>query len=382
MTHYIQSSAGCFTDSSGNPNQAFSDTVSWRFDTNDPAPVITGILPSNGEGGVASSANLYIGFNELVQFGTGTVSIFRSDGTLVDLIAVSSQTSGITDNYAVIVPHIYFQLNTTYYVQIQAGCFKDAGGNPSPGIVNSSSWRFDTNEVSPIVTALYPANGETEIASAADLYIRFDKPVKVGAGSISIYSASGLADQINVSGVSINGNVVKIVSNIYFGSGKAYYIHFPDGCFTGLTGQPVAGIVNSTDWRFTAAATSIGITVNRILPYPHFLSLKLYSDDGKNTFLGELSTNTFSSNGIFNTFGNYGSRFSQTSIWITFGSYGGKYESYSAFYPSSTHPPIVNGTNSSGTKAVAVITKNKYLPTNYQIIDPDSLKALLTANGY
>jgi hypothetical protein len=74
-------------------------------------------------------------------------------------------------------------------------------------------------------------------------------------------------------------------------------------------------------------------------PIAPTLTLYLVGDDGK--FLGELTTNEFHSDGIFNEFGPYGSKFSSTSIWNEFGRYGSDFSTYSAFNEFASKPPLI-----------------------------------------
>lgn len=85
--------------------------------------------------------------------------------------------------------------------------------------------------------------------------------------------------------------------------------------------------------------------------------LILVADDDKATFLGELTTNEFDSDSIFNKFGTYGNEFSTKSIWNEFGRYGGEFSRYSPFNEFSLHPPmIIDGDG----RVVGYLTVNKY----------------------
>ncbi|MNI66459.1 hypothetical protein D3C73_1220220 [compost metagenome] len=66
----------------------------------------------------------------------------------------------------------------------------------------------------------------------------------------------------------------------------------------------------------------------------------LYSNDGK-TFLGNISTNTYAADSIFNEYGIYGSKYSATSISNEYSIYGGPYSDESAFNKFATKPPIL-----------------------------------------
>ncbi|GAB1351397.1 hypothetical protein MASR1M12_01270 [Erysipelotrichia bacterium] len=104
------------------------------------------------------------------------------------------------------------------------------------------------------------------------------------------------------------------------------------------------------------------------------LALYLYSDDGKNLFLGNLTTAANDTNGVFNRYGDYGSEYKNSSIWYSYGAYGSSTGQYSAFNLYSHHPPKI--INQDG-KVVGYLSKNKFLTTTLPIIDPANLKATL-----
>lgn len=80
---------------------------------------------------------------------------------------------------------------------------------------------------------------------------------------------------------------------------------------------------------------------------------ELYARDGK--FLGSLA-DRYSSNSIFNKYGNYGSKYSSTSIWNRYGTYGGEYSNYSPFNRYSNDGPRIVKNR----RVIAVLTANKY----------------------
>lgn len=94
----------------------------------------------------------------------------------------------------------------------------------------------------------------------------------------------------------------------------------------------------------------------------------ILAQDPGNTFLGKVD-NEFSSESIFNEFGNYGSEFSSTSIWNEFSNFGSEFSSYSAFNEFTSTPPMLvkNG------KVIGYLTRNKFLRGS---LSPNILRAL------
>lgn len=94
----------------------------------------------------------------------------------------------------------------------------------------------------------------------------------------------------------------------------------------------------------------------------------LYSDEPKPVYLGKLTTNSYDSESVYNTYGNYGSKYSQTSIFNTYSNYGSDYSMYSAFNPYASNPPIIYDSNFN---IVGKLTANTYLANGYcwEVID-------------
>ena len=86
--------------------------------------------------------------------------------------------------------------------------------------------------------------------------------------------------------------------------------------------------------------------------------LIIVADDYNYTYLGELTTNTYDSDSIFNEYGTYGSKYGSKSIWSKYGTYGSEYSSYSPFNPYAFSPPmIVDGDYN----VVGRLTVNEYM---------------------
>ena len=94
----------------------------------------------------------------------------------------------------------------------------------------------------------------------------------------------------------------------------------------------------------------------------------IIAQDPENTFLGKIE-NEFSSESVFNEFGNYGSEFSSRSIWNEFSSFGSEFSSYSPFNEFASTPPMIikNG------RVIGYLTRNKFLRG---ALSPNILRAL------
>jgi hypothetical protein len=109
------------------------------------APTATGFNPANAATGVALNGNLLITFSENIQKGsTGNIIVKRfSDNTTVQTTAVTAATVTVSTNTATI-PFSGLAYSTAYYVNIDAGTFRDLAANNYAGISNTSTWGFTT----------------------------------------------------------------------------------------------------------------------------------------------------------------------------------------------------------------------------------------------
>lgn len=81
---------------------------------------------------------------------------------------------------------------------------------------------------------------------------------------------------------------------------------------------------------------------------------KLYSYDGK-TYLGEISSNVYGIDNIFNEYGTYGSSYSAKSVWNEYGTYGSRYSANSINNKYATEPPVIISDNG---EFVGYLTEN------------------------
>ena len=109
----------------------------------------------------------------------------------------------------------------------------------------------------PTLLALVPADGDTNVATGANLVLSFSESVAAGSGNIVIYNAGGtVARTIAVSDasqVSINGSTVTINPSADLAVGSSYYVNMPAGAFKDLAGNSFAGVSGATAYNFSTA---------------------------------------------------------------------------------------------------------------------------------
>jgi len=223
----------------------------------DAPPEITNLSPNNGAIDVPVDSNLVITFNEAVVKGTGNIVIkLLSTGVVVETIDVTSGAVGVVGPVVTIDPSD-FASETGLYVEIDAGAFEDAGGNPFAGITGSGTWAFTTEDnTPPTIDTLFPANGAVDVVINTNLTMTFDEDVQKGTGNVVIKLVSN--DSV-VQTIDINSGAVGIVGAVVtvnpadLASETAFYVEVDAGAIEDLSGNPFAGISGSGTWSFTTA---------------------------------------------------------------------------------------------------------------------------------
>ena len=99
--------------------------------------------------GVLLGADIVLTFSETVYVGSGYVKIFKSDGSLVENISVTSgKVTGNNSTTITIDPSINFACGTGYYINIPhdqfGGPFTNSWGDPLAAITDNSTMNFTT----------------------------------------------------------------------------------------------------------------------------------------------------------------------------------------------------------------------------------------------
>lgn len=133
-------------DASGADDGLSIDDFSIQLNGADVTPPTTSTLtPANGATNIALSGNLTITFSENIQKGTtGNITVKRSsDNAVIQTTAVTAAAVTVAGNSATI-PYSGLANSIGYYVNIDAGAFKDIAGNNHAGISTTNTWAFTT----------------------------------------------------------------------------------------------------------------------------------------------------------------------------------------------------------------------------------------------
>ncbi|MEJ7674063.1 MAG: Ig-like domain-containing protein [Chitinophagaceae bacterium] len=151
------------TSAQRNPEGFDSNNNSTDFTTGAPSPAnasrgtditppsISTLLPSNNATNVSTSFPASITFSETIQKGAaGTISIKKlSDNSVIQIINTTNATV-IVSGSSVSFDVNSLAFNTTYYVEISNGAFKDLSNNNFAGITGNTTWRFTTSATPPV----------------------------------------------------------------------------------------------------------------------------------------------------------------------------------------------------------------------------------------
>lgn len=133
--------------------------------------------PSADAVDVAVDSNLTLTFNQNIVKGTGNIRIYKySDDTLVETIPIEDVS--ISDDVVTINPVNDLNYNCPYYVQIDAGTFKDISDNPYIGIIDNTTWRFRTSDATTLSFFISGGNNFT-IGEHIEFWLRLN----VGEGT-------------------------------------------------------------------------------------------------------------------------------------------------------------------------------------------------------
>ncbi|MBY8821892.1 Ig-like domain-containing protein [Sphingomonas colocasiae] len=125
------------------------------------APLLQGILPSDGRTAVATDAAVVLAFSEYVARGSGEIRIVRSDGRIVERFDVATSDRIRIDDGVVTVDPLYaLAAGTRYRIEVDAGAITDRAENPYAGL---STHGFTT------LAAPSPATGQARLIATGAL---------------------------------------------------------------------------------------------------------------------------------------------------------------------------------------------------------------------
>jgi methionine-rich copper-binding protein CopC len=263
-SYYVLIDSGAFIDGSSKDYAGITETTAWNFTTADTTdPTISTLSPANSATNVATTANMIITFDEIVNVESDNVTIFKTAGDLmVEAIDVTSgQVTGDGTTTITIDPTDALEEETSYYIQVDATAFDDTSGNSFAGISDTTTWNFTAaDETNPSIVSVSPVDGDTKVTLDTNLVITFSEAVDVESGSITIRRSldNSVAEDLIVisSRVTGTGTTIITVDPVFeLTSRENYYIRIDASAFDDSTSNGYAGLFDAATWNFTTVDT-------------------------------------------------------------------------------------------------------------------------------
>ena len=139
-------------DAATNPYAGITDTEALSFTTaaavvpDTTNPLLASSVPADDAIDVAVDADLVLTFDEIVNVGTGDITIKKTsdDSTVEEIDVTSGLVTGTGTTTITVNPAANLLNSTDYYVLIDATAFDDAAGNSYAGITDKEVLKFAT----------------------------------------------------------------------------------------------------------------------------------------------------------------------------------------------------------------------------------------------
>lgn len=228
-------------------------------------PYVISYNPVTGVGGVDLSANLVLTFDDIVEIGTGNITLtVEGIPEATQVINVTSEQVELSNVARILnINPQDFLSGQQYKVVLDAGIVRDTAGNAYFGMPDGEDWAFTSGGNpgdldAPEIAELSPMAGSTD-AAVTSIGMSFNEDVKAGVGNITVYNSGGTAvATIDVEGglLSFDGPSVSIPLSDPLNFGEGYYVNIDGGAIKDIAGNSFAGYADSSSWSFTTVAGS------------------------------------------------------------------------------------------------------------------------------
>ncbi len=315
MTYHLTIPAAAFNSISSQPmNMPLSESfTAGPADTT--APVLATSTPTDHETNV-TPGSVRLEFSELVIRGTGNISIYKSDGTLVDKVSVADSAAlTVTANIVYLkVLSTPLDFNTSYYVVIDPGAITDFSGNAFAGITSPTGLTFTTaatpDDILTNLISYTPSNFQSGVALNAPITLTFDGIVEPGQGNI-VLTHNGVDIDIPVtdsSQVSFSGKTVTIHPSGNYVPGTDYTVSIAPGTFADVGNNPFENLIKfdfitlSTAPDTTPPSLTSSIPVDNATATPLFGPFTLQFSEAVKAGSGTIAVHNASDGSVFESF--------------------------------------------------------------------------------
>lgn len=291
----------------GGANRASGIVRNWVL-LDEIAPLISTLSPSDNAVAVALTTNLVATFNENIAFGIGSTTLYDGLGNVIESKSNGSLGYTISGNTLTFNPTANLILNTNYYIQIDANAITDIAGNPFAGILDNTTWNFNTNDiVAPTLSAspYIPADNSQSVSLTNNMSATFSENIQLGSGVIELYDGtSALVESFNVATspqLSIASSTLTINPTSDLILNTDYYILIGTTAIQDLSGNNFSGITASTTWNFNTNDIVAPTLVGSFVPADNFTGVdattNLEASFSENIALGMGNISIFYSSG-------------------------------------------------------------------------------------
>ena len=253
---------------------ALPSTTDWT------APTVSSFSPADGAAGVVVSSNLTLSFSEPVQRGSGSITLRRADGTVVEQFdSATSNRLTLQGSTLTLDPSADLAGSTGFYLEVSPGVIKDLAGN---GFIGSSNYDFSTQsqagDVSaPTATKWGPADGAKAVPVGANLAITFNELIQAGTGPITLKTADGkVVETFTAANATVSGSTLTLNPTADLSIFTKYVVELRAGAVKDLAGNG-----NAADSRYDfQTATQDGLY--------HFFVVAFAAAPGA-TYMGQLA---------------------------------------------------------------------------------------------
>ena len=227
-------------------------------------PYVVSYNPVAGVEEISFTSNLVLTFDNIIEKGTGNITLTTDVEQGTQVIDVNSEnvTIGNTGKVLTINP-ADLMTGREYEIALDKGFVKDVAGNIFGGTPEGESWKFKVGGEpadldAPEIDVLYPATGATD-APVTTMTLTFNENVKTSTGNFVIFDTSNnVVAEVNAEGenVKVDGKqiIIRLPDGLDFSA--AYYINVNEGVVKDAAGNDFAGIKDNTTWNFTTTAGS------------------------------------------------------------------------------------------------------------------------------
>jgi methionine-rich copper-binding protein CopC len=276
----------------------YFDTKPKSADKTSPNPISSN--PKTGAKEVEVGQNIVITFNELVKIGKGNIVLTNENGASLRIPVTDKTQVSINGQDVIINPTKDLEVSSTYTLTMDVGAIKDTSNNNAvdlkkvfPFSFTTSATKNDTpptpinptptpsDTTPPKLVSLFPKDDSNEVAQNADFILKFDEPIGIGKGFITISDGAKDIRKIDITDkqITIDNNQLMINPTLNLKADTAYFIKIDKGAIKDLAGNDFAGILDVKMFNFKTGAFAL-ITGYAIDDYLAYATVSIKGSDG------------------------------------------------------------------------------------------------------